>query len=148
MSNNIIKDCKTQDKFQIFPIGIVKKQDKSVTIVVYRKYIDALLSLTEFSHIVVCFWFHKNDSHEKREILQVHPRGDKTNPKTGVFATRSPLRPNLIGISTAKILSIDENIIYIDKIDAFHGSPVIDIKPYIPKTDLISDALVSGWAEK
>ncbi len=136
------------DKFQIFPVGIVRKQGKKVSIEIHQEYKDGLLGLNQFSHIIVFFWFQKNDTPEQRKVLQVHPRGNKANPLTGVFATRSPQRPNLIGISTCKILSIDDNIIHIDQIDAFNGSPVIDIKPFIPRTDLIAEAITPGWAEK
>lgn len=136
------------NKFQIFPVGIVEKQDQSIAITVYKKYKDALLGLDQFSHIIVFYWFHKNDSNKQRYVLNVHPRGNQMNPLTGVFATRSPLRPNLIAKSTCKIISINENVIYIDKIDALDGSPIIDIKPYIPKIDLIIGSRVPGWAEK
>jgi len=142
LSSPISKD------FQIFSIGVIKKTKHTTIIEIYKKYEDALLGLHQFSHVIVCYWFHKNDTAEKRNILQVHPRGDRRNPLTGVFATRSPVRPNLIGISICKILSIDGNIIHIDKIDALDGSPVIDLKPYIPRDDSIPDARVPEWVKK
>jgi tRNA-Thr(GGU) m(6)t(6)A37 methyltransferase TsaA len=135
------------EKFHLYSVGIVKKQRGSVAIAVHGEYAKALLGLNQFSHIIVIYWFHKNDSRKQRKVLQVHPKGDKTRPLTGVFATRSPLRPNLIGISTCKILSFDGNTIYIDEIDALHNSPIIDIKPYIPKIDLISEARVPRWVK-
>ena len=99
-----------------------------------------------FSHLIVCYWFHQNDTPEKRKVLQVHPRKNKQNPLTGVFGTHSPLRPNLIAISFCKKLAIENNTIVIDRIDAFDGSPVIDIKPYIPDDKLISaDITVPAW---
>ena len=113
-----------KDRFYIIPVGVIKKQDKNVWIEVYEKYTEALLGLDGFSHITVCYWFHENDAPEKRKVMQIHPRRNKKNPLTGVFATHSPLRPNLIGISICKILSIQGNTIHIDKIDAFGGSPV------------------------
>jgi len=88
---------------------------------------------------------HIYDTPEKRNVLQVHPRSNKKNPLTGVFATHSPLRPNLIAISICKILSIDGNTIRIDKIDAFEGSPVIDIKCFIPSKVAESDIRLPGW---
>ncbi|MFC1813236.1 TrmO family methyltransferase [Thermodesulfobacteriota bacterium] len=92
------------------------------------------------------YWFHENDTPEKRRILQIHPRKDKNNPLTGVFGTHSPMRPNLIAISFCRKLSIQDNIIFIDQIDAFDGSPLIDIKPYIPVDELMSgDIKVSDW---
>lgn len=134
--------------FEIFPVGVVKKQEKSVRIEIYEKYKDALLGLDQFSHIIVFSWFHKNDNAQKRNVLQVHVRLNDANLLRGVFATRSPLRPNLIAISTCKILSIVGNIIHIDKIDAFDGTPVIDIKPCISKTDLMLDVKIPGRIEK
>ena len=75
----------------------------------------------------------------------VYPRNNPKNPLHGVFATRSPVRPNLIGLSICKILSIEDNIIQIDTIDAYDGSPVIDLKPYIPDIDSEEDAQVPEW---
>jgi len=124
-----------KNKFQIFPVGILKKNDKSVHIEMYPEYTDGLLGLDQFSYILVFYWFHENDTTEKRKTLQVHPRGNQMNPLTGVFATRSPRRPNPIGKSICRVLSVDGDKIHIDQIDALNGSPVIDIKPYFPDMD-------------
>jgi len=136
------------DFFQIFAVGIIKKTGGNVAIEVYEEYRDALLGLEQFSHIIVLSWFHENDVPEKRLILQVHPRGDKALPLTGVFGTRSPVRPNLIALSSCEILSIDKNIIRIDKIDAFDGTPVIDIKPCIGKDNSMINVRVPEWVDK
>ena len=133
--------------FQIFPVGLIKKQEKDTIIQIHQGYEKALLGLGQFSHIIVLYWFHGNDTPEKRSTLQVHPRGNRSNPLTGVFATRSPLRPNLLGLTTCKILSIHEDMIRIDKIDAFAGTPVIDIKPCISPTDLGLNARIPRWAK-
>ena len=135
------------DHFQVLPVGIIRKRRDAVAIEVFEKYGDALLGLDHFSHVIVFFWFHKNDTSVDRNILQVHPRGNKANPLQGVFATRSPIRPNLIGISTCTILSVDHNIIHIDKIDAFDGTPVIDLKPCTSKTDTMLEVRVPKWAD-
>ena len=129
----------TTESLKIVPIGIIKKVD-GITIEIYEKYTDALLGLDQFSHIIVLYWFHKSDTQAKRNILQVHPKGDLKRPLRGVFATRSPVRPNPIGMSVCKILSVEKNSIRIDALDAHDGTPVIDIKPYIPKNDLITNA--------
>jgi len=122
---------KTKENFQIFPVGVIRKENKQATIEIYKQYADALQGLDQFSHIIVCYWFHENDVPQKRATLRVHPRGNRANPLTGVFATHSPVRPNLIGLSTCKIVSIAGTIIHIDSIDALHGTPVIDLKPYM-----------------
>lgn len=134
-----------KDSFNIFPVGVIQKQDENVWIEIYEKYNEALLGLDKFSHITVCYWFHENDTPEKRNVMQVHPRKNKENPLSGVFATHSPLRPNLIAISICKILTIEGNTIHIDKIDAFDGSPVIDIKCFIPSRALKPDIRLPDW---
>ncbi len=131
--------------FKIWPVGKVKRHNKMATIEIDGSYEKALLGLKPFSHIHVLYWFDRNDTPEKRSILQVHPRGNKKNPLTGVFATRAPVRPNLIALCTCKITSIDGCTIHVDSIDAFDNSPVIDIKPYIPASELIPDAKVPDW---
>jgi tRNA-Thr(GGU) m(6)t(6)A37 methyltransferase TsaA len=133
------------DGFYIFPVGTIKKLSESTHIEIFEKYTDALLGLEDFSHIKVLYWFHENDSPDKRDILQVHPRKNENNPLQGVFATHSPVRPNLIAISICRILSINDNAIEIDEIDAFDGSPVIDIKCFIPSTISRSDVMLPDW---
>jgi len=121
--------------FKLYPVGRIEKKDKSVCLRIFDRYTDALKGLDSFSHVLVLYWFDKNDTPEKRSILQVRPRGKKENPLTGVFACRAPTRPNLIALSLCKILSVKDGIVYIDKIDAFDDSPVLDLKPYIPRVD-------------
>ncbi|MGD8590945.1 MAG: TrmO family methyltransferase, partial [Chromatiales bacterium] len=65
----------------------------------------------------------------RRAILQVHPRRNPANPLRGVFATRAPVRPNLIALSRCRVISVNDNLIEIDEIDAFPDTPVLDIKP-------------------
>ena len=134
--------------YKIQPIGHVVKNTGKVKLEILSRYQDALLGLNEFSHVLVFYWFERNDSPEKRAILRVHPRGNKENPITGVFATRSPSRPNLIGLTVCKITSIDDCIITVDDIDAFDGTPIIDLKPYRPSSDCVPDASVPDWAKR
>ena len=115
--------------YKISPIGKVhNKKGKPVQLEIYEKYLPALHRMEYCSHVVVLWWFHKNDTPEKRNILKVHPRGDKKNPLTGVFATHSPVRPNLIAITTCKILSVKGCVVTIEGIDAFDDTPIIDLK--------------------
>ncbi|MEE4260637.1 MAG: tRNA (N6-threonylcarbamoyladenosine(37)-N6)-methyltransferase TrmO [Bacteroidales bacterium] len=134
--------------FEICPIGFIRKKNDTVLIEIDVKYHDAFLGLKQFSHINVLYWFHENDNPENRNTMQVHPCGIKTNPLTGVFATHSPHRPNLIALSLCKILSIDGTTIKVDKIDAFDGSPVIDIKSFFPTRLSIPDVRVPDWERK
>lgn len=133
--------------FEVFPVGVIRKTDDESRIEIYAPYEKALLGLDGFSHIIVCYWFHLNDTPEQRKTLRVHPRKNKQNPLTGVFATHSPVRPNLIALSPCRILQVDGHSIFINEIDALDGSPVIDIKPYIPIDKLVaSEIKIPAWA--
>ena len=115
-------------EFTVYPIGEVFKKGDQTYIIIDKKYEAGLMGMENFEEVTVIYWFDQNDTPEKRSILQVHPRGNKNNPVRGVFSTHSPVRPNLIAVSRCKILSVKDNIIEIDKIDAFNHSPVLDLK--------------------
>jgi len=131
--------------FYLKSVGIIRKADEKVWVEIFDEYQDALLGLEGFSHIYILYWFDQNDSAEKRRTLQVHPRKDPANPLTGVFATHSPQRPNLIALTLCKIESILGNKIKIEEIDAYDGSPVIDIKCYIPASVKDADVRLPDW---
>ncbi len=131
--------------FTLHPIGQVRVTDQHARIVIDKRYAPGLLGLEGFSHIQVFWWFSRNDTPQRRSILQVHPRGNPQNPLTGVFATRAPFRPNLIALTLCKITSIHDNVIEIEKIDAFDGTPVLDIKPFIPGYDSVDQAATPQW---
>jgi len=131
-------------KFTVNPIGWVRKTSESIEIVLDRAYQPGLLGLDGFSHVYVFYWFDRNDNPEKRSVLQVYPRGDKQNPLTGVFATRSPARPNLIALSLCRIIKVEDNIIKIDSIDALPDTPVLDLKPFIPQSEA-ENAVIPEW---
>lgn len=122
------KETAVRQSFELYPIGSVKKLEGHTYIVIDKQYEPGLMRLEDFSHVTVIYWFDRNDTPEKRAVLKVHPQGNKGNPMRGVFATHSPMRPNLIAISRCKILSIEDNIIEIDSIDAFPDTPVLDLK--------------------
>jgi tRNA-Thr(GGU) m(6)t(6)A37 methyltransferase TsaA len=134
--------------YSIDPIGVVRKTDDYTRIEIFDDYVDGLMGLEGFSHILVFYWFDQNDTPEKRQTLQVHPRKDPSNPLTGVFATHSPRRPNLIALTRCKIVAVDANIIEIEEIDAFDNSSVIDIKCYIPPSDGNEGVRVPDWVRQ
>ena len=115
-------------KFTVYPIGWVRKAEGRTTIVLEKKFQPGLLGLENFSEVWVLYWFDRNDTPEKRSILQVHPGGNKKNPTRGVFATHSPVRPNLIAMTRCKIISVKDNVVEIEGIDAFPDTPVLDLK--------------------
>ncbi len=121
--------------FYLKPIGIVEQNENYTILEIFDEYTDGLDGLKEGDYIIILLWFHKNDDEEKRKILKVHPKGDIKNPLKGVFATRSPYRPNPIGKYTVKIHKINKNKIIIDKIDAYDNTPIIDIKIFSEELD-------------
>ena len=131
--------------FTLHPIGQVQKADGETRIVLDEQYAPGLLGLDGFSHVYVFWWFDRNDTPPRRAVLQVHPRGDRRNPLTGVFATRSPCRPNLIAMTLCKIVAVEGNMVEVEKIDAFDGTPVLDMKPMLPGYDTCDDATVPDW---
>jgi tRNA-Thr(GGU) m(6)t(6)A37 methyltransferase TsaA len=95
------------------------------------KYRDGLDRLKVGDDIIVITWLHR----AHRDVLKVHPRGDASRPLTGVFLTRSPDRPNPLGLHRAKVLEIRENGLCVGPIEAIDGTPVVDIKPVVDKSD-------------
>ena len=100
------------------PIGHIQKTEDQTFIVLDKKHQPGLLGVDGYSHIHMFWWFDKNDTPEKRAVLQVHPMGNRENPRTGVFATRSPMRPNLIALTLCKVVAVKDNMIEIEKTDA------------------------------
>ena len=92
--------------YEVRPIGWVRKADGRTLIEIDEMYQPALLGVEDFDTIWVLYWFDRNDTLEQRSILQVHPRGNPANPLRGVFATRAPVRPNLIALSRCRVLSV------------------------------------------
>lgn len=94
---------------------------------IFPEFLEGLEGITAGQVIVVLFWLHKSS----REILRVHPRGDTKREKRGVFATRSPVRPNPIAVSELKVLEIEGGCLKVSGLDILDGTPVIDIKKKI-----------------
>jgi tRNA (adenine37-N6)-methyltransferase len=115
--------------YKVSPVGWIRKAGGRTFIEIDRRYQPALLGVERLKSLQVLWWFDRNDTPEKRAILQVHPRGDADNPLRGVFATRSPLRPNLIALTEVAVIAVRDNVIEIDDIDAFPDTPVLDLKP-------------------
>ncbi len=130
------------------PIGHVQKSEDRTRIVVDREYEPGLLGLDGFSHAYVLWWPDRHDTPEARAVLQVHPRGNPNNPLTGVFATRSPRRPNPIALTLCRIVAVQENVVELEKIDAYDGTPVLDIKPYLPSISVVHHAHTPDWVAR
>ncbi|MBC8275920.1 MAG: tRNA (N6-threonylcarbamoyladenosine(37)-N6)-methyltransferase TrmO [Chloroflexi bacterium] len=141
-------------EIDLTPIGFVKnnikewkiEDCKKVTseIIIKEDLKEALSRIDEFSHIIVIYWMHKLPP-SQRSIIKVHPKGNHTLPLVGVFASRSPARPNPIGITTVKLLERRGNVLKVTGLDAIDGTPVLDIKPYIPDDNSPTEAKTPGW---
>ena len=103
---------------------------------------DALGGLEEFSHVVVLFWMHRAST--QHPPTKVHPRGRADLPLVGLFATRTPYRPNPLGMSVVRLLWRKGNVLRVRGLDAIDGTPIVDIKGYFPR-DSITDAAVPRW---
>jgi tRNA-Thr(GGU) m(6)t(6)A37 methyltransferase TsaA len=133
--------------FTLRPVGVVEKKKPVVRVRIFDEYRDALLGLEGWSHVHVFYWFDRNDTPGNRRTLRVHPQGNRDHPLTGVFACRAPFRPNLIALSVCRIASVDGLYVNLDDIDAFDGTPVLDLKPLIPPDAPAEDKIrVPEWA--
>lgn len=107
---------------------------------------EGLDGLEEFSHLIIIYWMHQVVSSPLS--LKVHPMRRPDLPLVGLFATRSPRRPNTLGMTVVKFLRREDNILYVEGLDALDGTPVVDIKPYLPHGDAVPNASVATWITK
>jgi len=142
---------------QINPIGVIHSPYKQIAnmpiqpsgargqigqIELDPELTEGLADLEGFSHLMVLYHFHQ----VTKVSLTVTPFLDAA--PHGVFATRAPTRPNHIGLSILKLLRIEGNILTVENIDILDGSPLLDIKPYVPKFDLPEEEIQTGWLEE
>jgi tRNA-Thr(GGU) m(6)t(6)A37 methyltransferase TsaA len=118
---------------QVYPIGIVKRyaegkceKDKA-QIEIYEQFSAGLKGVEHADYLWILFWMHKLPE-DHRKTLQVHPRGDVTKEKQGVFALRSPMRPNPVGLTRVKLVKREANTLVVEGLDALDETPVLDIK--------------------
>ncbi len=111
------------------------------TVEIYTEFVDGLKDLSGFSHIYILYHFHK----VRQTKILVTPFLDTESH--GIFATRAPSRPNPIGISLVRIVSVTDNLIHVDHVDVLDGTPLLDIKPYVPEFEKVYDVRI-GWLEQ
>jgi len=99
----------------------------AATLVFFPKVVEGLRTLGVGDDVVVLTWLDR----ASRDVLSVHPRGDLTRPEEGVFSTRSPDRPNPIGLHRVKITAIDGPLVSVDHLEAVNGTPIVDVKPVL-----------------
>jgi len=123
------------------PIQPTAGQNIDGTVEIFPEYIEGLEDIEKFSHIILIYHFHLS-----REFsLKIKPYMD--NQVHGVFATRAPSRPNHIGISIVHLIKVEKEKLYIKDLDIVDGTPLLDIKPYVPKFD-IRQVKKIGWLKK
>jgi tRNA-Thr(GGU) m(6)t(6)A37 methyltransferase TsaA len=109
--------------------------------------LDGILDGIEgFSHLLVVYWAHVVPP-EGRSLAKVHPMGRKDLPLTGIFATCSPARPNPVLVTAVRLLERKGNVLLVQGLEAVDGSPVVDIKPYVPYYYAATDAKMPQWVE-
>jgi tRNA-Thr(GGU) m(6)t(6)A37 methyltransferase TsaA len=135
------------EAFTVSPIGYVRRGEGECYLEIHKDYRPALKGLEGFSHVNVLWWGHLCDDTESRSAVECEQPYKRSPAVLGVFATRSPLRPNPIALTAAAILKIDYGcgMIHIPYIDAEDGTPIIDLKPYHPSVDRIRDVSVPEW---
>jgi len=149
-----MEESTRQENINLVPIGQVvngtehpsnvKWETIISEVVIAPQLVEALDGIDGFSHILIIFYLHQVDE-DRRSLLKVHPENKEELPLVGVFATRSPVRPNPIGVTVVKLLECQENVLKVLGLDAYDGTPVLDVKPYLRRGDRIEEATMPGW---
>ncbi|MDH4129318.1 MAG: tRNA (N6-threonylcarbamoyladenosine(37)-N6)-methyltransferase TrmO [Spirochaetota bacterium] len=125
------------------PVKPLQERETEGTVEIFSEYTEGLADLDGYSHIILLCHFHLSSDY----ALKVVPFVDKAQKLRGLFSTRSPNRPNSIGLSTVRLVKIENNILTVKGIDIVDGTPVLDIKPYVTKIDWIEKPTL-GWMEE
>jgi len=128
-------------KPQGMPIQTTAAKGIRGTVEIFPEYAEGLKDIEGFSHIILICHFHLS----KKASLKVKPFMD--NQLRGVFSTRAPSRPNPIGLSIVRLVGVEERTLLIQDVDIIDGTPLLDIKPYVPDFDSREDNKI-GWLEK
>jgi tRNA (adenine37-N6)-methyltransferase len=143
------------EKIVLNPVGYVKTNkaadevtDKSaISQIVFRdELVEGLDGISGFSHLFVLFWLNQLTD-KQRKVMKVHPRGRVDLPLTGVFATRTMLRPNPIGLTLVELVKVEGNVLTVRGLDAYDGTPVVDVKP-CDSWDKAENVRVPDWWKK
>ena len=114
---------------------------------VYPEVADLLDGVEDFSHLLVLYWAHLVPE-EGRSLLKVHPIGRKEFPLKGVFATCSPARPNPVLVNAVRLLERNANVLRVSGLEAVDGTPLLDIKPYLPRYFKVEDPTLPDWMNR
>jgi tRNA-Thr(GGU) m(6)t(6)A37 methyltransferase TsaA len=138
-------------------IGVVQNQVKEATdegwgdvvseIVLDEHLANGLDGIEQFSHLLVLFWMHRAAEAEPVRMRR-RPQGRQDMPEVGIFAQRARHRPNPIGVTAVTLLRRDKNRLVVRGLDAINGTPVLDVKPYVPQFDSVTSPAVPGWVDQ
>ena len=130
-------------------IGVVERAgEQEARVRISEEYRAGLKGVEEYSHLIILYWSHLRDNEKDRQTLLVVPKKHELNVEKGVFACRSPSRPNPIALCVTQLLKVEECTLTVGGLDAFEGSPIIDIKPYLPRADCFPNAHAPAWTKK
>jgi tRNA-Thr(GGU) m(6)t(6)A37 methyltransferase TsaA len=137
----------SQNEFTLSAIGFVHQEGEVFRLDIEPAYRAALNGLQGFSHINVLFWAHYLDQPQYRSVMEVDQPYQHSPAKLGIFATRSPMRPNPILVTVSQVIHLDAEAgkILVAYIDAEEGSPILDIKPYLPCSDRVREVQTPQW---
>ncbi|MFY9263312.1 MAG: tRNA (N6-threonylcarbamoyladenosine(37)-N6)-methyltransferase TrmO [Actinomycetaceae bacterium] len=139
--------------YEVVPIGVIRspfkdKKDAPIQgafepdargfIEIDEEYVAGLLDIDQFSHLIVLYWM------DRARTVDLRPIPFLDDAPHGIFATRNPRRPNKIGLMVVALERVEGNVLYIGNVDALDGTPVIDVKPYVPRFDSVPHA-DEGW---
>lgn len=133
--------------YHVNSIGTICNNERGTFIKLDTQFILAMKALEGFRHINVLWWFSDFDQKEFRSVLKAKQPYKHAPETMGIFATRSPIRPNPIALTTVEVIQINEQkgIIQIAYIDANDNSPLLDLKPYTPSLDRVETPVVPEW---
>jgi len=144
----------SMDDIEARPIGVVKcsvvePRDDDWGEVISEVHFDqdlapGLVGLEQFSHALVVFWMHRSSFDADKDLVR-RPRGREDMPEVGIFAQRAKHRPNPIGITAVRVVGRRGAVLTVKGLDAIDGTPVLDVKPYVPPFDTRADATVPEW---
>jgi tRNA-Thr(GGU) m(6)t(6)A37 methyltransferase TsaA len=140
----ILKYANKDIELDLKRIKATRHEFNTSEIIIYDEYLECLDGIEDFSHLMIIYWTHKTPDHA-RNIKKVHPAGLNSMPIKGIFATRSPVRPNPLALSAARLLERIDNALIVEGLDAINGSPVIDIKPHLPSYDSPLNVRIADW---
>ena len=140
------KNGQTLPEIRLRPVGVVRRREGSPIseLLIEQDIASTLDGIEDFSHLQVLYWAHRVPP-EGRTWTKVHPRGREDMPLVGIFGTRSPARPNPICLTVVRLLERRGNMLRVEGIDALDGSPLVDIKPYVPSSHPAEEVSLPDW---